>query len=167
MAAADLEELLHPSGETSARFLVLALAVTPLTLLAPSSKLLVWLRKQRRAIGLAAFGYATLHLLFYLFALGDVAVILDELGLTGIWTGWVALALLVPLAVTSNDASMRALRRNWKRLQRLVYPAALLTLFHWIAVHGDFAAALAHFVPLAILEALRIFRQYNPVAGTA
>jgi sulfoxide reductase heme-binding subunit YedZ len=53
---------------------------------------------------------------------------------------------------------MRLLRAGWKRLQRLAYPAALLTLVHWVAIHDGVGAALAHFVPLASLQAYRIHR---------
>jgi hypothetical protein len=60
------------------------------------------------------------------------------------------------LAATSTDAAQAWLKRRWAQLHRLVYPAALLTLVHWIFVHNNLAAALAHFAPLAVLEALRI-----------
>ncbi|MEY3877743.1 MAG: hypothetical protein RLZZ191_1426, partial [Pseudomonadota bacterium] len=75
----------------------------------------------------------------------------------GIWTGWAAMLLFIPLALTSNDASMRALKAGWKRLQRLVYPAALLVLVHWIFIHNNLGPALVHFVPLALLVAARLF----------
>jgi sulfoxide reductase heme-binding subunit YedZ len=159
---ADLEELLHPSGEWSARLLVIALALTPLSLLLPRSRALRWLLARRRAIGVAAFGYAALHTLCYVLAMGSIDDMLAELGATGIWTGWLALLLLVPLAATSNDRSMRVLRGVWKRVQRLAYPAALLTLIHWVAIHGGLGAALAHFVPLAALQAFRLYRLRNP-----
>ena len=50
---------------------------------------------------------------------------------------------------------MRALRRNWKRLQRLVWPAALLTLLHWGLVSYGWVPALVHFLPLIALFGLR------------
>ncbi len=153
---ADLEELLHPTGELSARLLIVALALTPLARLFPASRVVGWLVGQRRAIGLAAFGYAALHMVFYLVAMGSLDDMLAELGATGIWTGWAALLLLLPLALTSNAAAMRALGRSWKRLQRLAYPAALLTLAHWVLVHNGLAEALCHFVPLALLELTRL-----------
>lgn len=153
---ADFEELLHPSGETSARLLVVALALTPLARLLPGRNWLRWLMGQRRAIGVAAFGYAALHTAFYIIAMGTLDDMLAEIGAKGIWTGWLALALLLPLALTSNAAAMRALGRGWKRLQRLAYPAALLTFAHWVFVHNGLTGALLHFVPLALLEAKRL-----------
>lgn len=155
---ADLEELLHPSGEWSARLLVVALILTPLSVVLPKSRLLRWLLARRRAFGVAAFGYAALHALFYVLTMGNLGDMLAELGATGIWTGWLALLVMLPLAATSNDASMRALRAGWKRLQRLAYAAAVLTLVHWITIHDGLGAALAYFVPLALLQLYRIAR---------
>jgi sulfoxide reductase heme-binding subunit YedZ len=65
--------------------------------------------------------------------------------------------MMVP-AVLSNDPSMQALKAQWKRLQRLVYPAAVLTLLHWIWVHNNLGPALVHFIPLALIVALRAFK---------
>lgn len=160
---ADLEALLHPSGELAARLLIVALAVTPLVRLFPGARWVGWLQRQRRAIGLAAFGYALLHTLLYLGAMGNLGDMLAEFAARGIWTGWVALLLMLPLALTSNAAAVRALGRAWKRLQRLIYPAALLTLLHWVWVHNGMTAALLHFVPLALLELTRLLpRDFLP-----
>lgn len=152
---ADLEELLHPSGEWSARLMVVALLLTPLARLLPGSGVVRWLLARRRAFGVAAFGYALLHALFYVVAMGNLDDMLAELGATGIWTGWLAFAVMLPLGLTSNDAAMRALRAGWKRLQRLAYAAAVLTLVHWVTIHDGFGAALVHFVPLALLQLTR------------
>jgi sulfoxide reductase heme-binding subunit YedZ len=116
--------------------------------------------KRRRSFGLAAFGYAILHLLFYIIDMEALEPILVEFWAPGIWTGWAALLVFVPLAITSNNASMRRLKQGWKRLQRLAYIAALLTLAHWLLIHDGFAGAMAHFVPLLILELLRIIIIY-------
>jgi DMSO/TMAO reductase YedYZ heme-binding membrane subunit len=55
------------------------------------------------------------------------------------------------------QSSFRLLNR-WKQLQRFVYPAALLTLLHWIFVHNDFGPALVNFAPLAALEIYRVWK---------
>lgn len=151
------DELTGPSGEWAARFLILALALTPLARLLPGHAALRWLVARRRAIGVAAFLYSALHLAFYAIDMETLAAMLDELGLSGIWTGWIALLLMVPLALTSSDAAMRALGRGWKRLQRLAYPAALFTLAHWAIVHNGLAEALLWFAPLAVLQLTRLF----------
>ena len=77
------------------------------------------------------------------------------------------LVLLVPLALTSSDAAMHALGRNWKRVQRLAYPAAVLTLVHWLAIHDGVLVALLHFAPLALLELIRVYRRRIPATATA
>ena len=153
-----LEDLLHPTGLWSARLLIVALMLTPLAMLFPRARAVKWLVRHRRAFGVAAFAYAALHLLVYVLAMETVRAMLDEVGATGIWTGWLAFLCLVPLALTSNDAAMRTLRRTWKRLQRLAYPAALLTLLHWLFVHDGFTEALLHFAPLVALQIYRLAR---------
>ena len=149
-------DLLHPTGEWSARFIILALMVTPLRQLWPQARAVRFLARHRRALGVAAFLYALAHTAAYVADMGNLADMLAELGAPAIWTGWAALLILVPLGLTSNDAAMRALRSGWKRLQRLAYPAAILTLIHWALVHDGLTAALLHFVPLVLLQAVRV-----------
>lgn len=155
-------DLLHPSGEWSARFIILALMVTPLRQLLPRSRAVTFLARHRRALGVAAFLYALAHTIAYVLDMETVAAMLAEIGAPAIWTGWIALALLIPLGLTSNDRAIRALKAGWKRLQRLAYPAAILTLVHWALVHDGLTAALLHFVPLAMLQAWRVARHLRP-----
>ncbi len=148
-------DMLHPTGEFSARFMILALIITPLSVIFGNRRWIGWLMKRRRSFGLAAFGYGMLHLVFYVIDMEALKPILAEFWAPGIWTGWAALILFVPLAITSNNASMRWLKQGWKRLQRLVYVAALLTLAHWLLIHDGVSGALVHFIPLLLLELLR------------
>jgi methionine sulfoxide reductase heme-binding subunit len=150
-------DMLHPTGEWSARLMIFAMILSPLLSLIGPRPWLNWLVRRRRALGVAAFAYAVLHLVFYLIDMGNLDDILDEFWALGIWTGWAAMLLFVPLAFTSNDASVRALKASWKRLQRLVYPAAVLVLVHWIFIHDNLGPALVHFIPLAALVAARYF----------
>jgi sulfoxide reductase heme-binding subunit YedZ len=150
-------DLLHPSGEWSARLIILALMLTPLSAIFRGRRWVAWLVRRRRAFGVAGFGYALLHLFFYVRDMETVENVLAEIGALGIWTGWAAFLLFLPLAVTSNDASMRALKRGWKQVQRLAYPAAVLTLVHWMFAHDNVVAGLVNFAPLALLQAWRIF----------
>lgn len=151
-------ELLHPTGEFSARLMIVAMMLGPLVALLGPKPWLGWLVKRRRYFGVAAFGYALLHLVFYVIDMETVADMLAEIGALGIWTGWLAMLLFVPLALTSNNAAMRALKAGWKKLQRLVYPTAILVLVHWIFVHNNLGPALVHFIPLTLLIAVRVFR---------
>lgn len=154
----NLRGVLHPSGEFSARFMILAMVLTPLVLLAPQVRAFRWLMARRRAIGVAAFFYGALHTLAYLMREGTLAKVLAELQQAGIWTGWVAFIIFIALAATSNETSLRWLGRSWKTLQRFVYPAAVLTLAHWLLVSHEIGGAIVHFAPLALLEVYRIGR---------
>ena len=114
LAEGSLRGVLHPSGEFSARFMIIAMMLTPLVMLAPNVRAFRWLMARRRAIGVAAFAYAALHTLAYVLREGTLAKIIAELPQPGIWTGWLAFILFVILAVTSNDASLRWLKTSWK-----------------------------------------------------
>jgi len=155
------EFLLHPTGEFAARFLIIAMILTPLRLLFPGSGLLRWMMKRRRYFGVAAFFYAAFHTLLYIVDMGSLRAILAEFSALGIWTGWLAMMIFVPLAITSSDGFVRRMGPAWKTLQRAVYVAALATLLHWIFVHNNLGPALVHFVPLALLEAYRIWRKFR------
>lgn len=155
----DSMDMLHPTGEWAARLMIIAIALAPLLSLIGPRRWLGWLIARRRAIGVAAFGYALLHLIFYLIDMGNLDDILAEFLAPGIWTGWAAFALMLVPAGLSNNASMRLLKAGWKRLQRLVYPAALLTLLHWIWVHNSLTGALVHFVPLGLLLIARFLKK--------
>ena len=103
-------DMLHPTGEFSARFMIIALMISPLSVIFGNRRWIGWLLKRRRSFGLAAFGYAVLHLIFYIIDMEALEPILAEFFAPGIWTGWAALALFLPLALTSNNASMRWLK---------------------------------------------------------
>ena len=155
-------DLLHPTGEWSARLMIVAMLLSPIVAIFGQRPWLNWLVRRRRALGVAAFAYAVLHLIFYIIDMGNLPDMLAEFWALGIWTGWAAMLLFVPLALTSNDASMRALRAGWKRLQRLVYPTAVLVLVHWIFIDNDLVPALIHFIPLTLLIAVRFFLSPKP-----
>jgi sulfoxide reductase heme-binding subunit YedZ len=118
-------------GLWALRFLIVALAITPLRRLGGPS-LIRW----RRAIGLLGFYYAAMHLSVYL--------VLDQgLNLAAIWAdivkrpyitiGMTAFTILVPLAVTSNGPMIRRLGAAlWQRLHRLVYLATALAALHFL-----------------------------------
>ena len=150
--------LLHPTGEFSARFMIIAMILTPMRMLFPGSGFWRWMMKRRRYFGVAAFAYAAFHTVLYIIDLGTLRAVLGEFFLFGIWTGWLAMFIFIPLAVTSNDYYVRRMGPRWKKLQRWVYPAAVATLLHWMFVHNDFGPALVHFVPLAALETYRIWK---------
>lgn len=151
-------ELVHASGETAARLLIVTMAATPLCLMFPGARLPRWLLLNRRYLGVASFAYALLHTVTYLERKGDLAAIIDEALEIGMATGWVAMVLMLLLAVTSNDTSVRLLRKAWKSLHRWVYPAAVLTYLHWVLSAFDPMGAWIHFGVLALLEGYRIWK---------
>ena len=135
------------------------LAVTPLRLVFKRSGLTLWLMRRRREIGVASFGYAALHTAIYLVRKGSPEYVLAEFTTPYMLAGWAALALFVPLALTSNDVSVRLMKRGWKRLHRLVYPAAVLTFLHWVWSAFDPTTAWIHVGILAAIEIVRIALQ--------
>ncbi|XYK79017.1 MAG: sulfite oxidase heme-binding subunit YedZ [Labrenzia sp.] len=154
-----IQALLHPTGEFSARFMIITMMITPLTMLLRGWRGPIWLRKRRRYLGVAAFLYAALHAGLYLVDEGKIAFTSAELSKTYIWSGWLAFLIFVPLAVTSTDGWVRRLGPRWKVLQRTIYAAAVLTLLHWASLHdwGGIGLALVHFLPLGVLEAYRLW----------
>jgi sulfoxide reductase heme-binding subunit YedZ len=163
VGARDAMDMLHPTGEWSARLLIVALAITPLRGLTRGAAWVRWLAARRRWIGVAAFLYALAHLVFYVIDMGSLDMILGEALLLGIWTGWAAFFAMLAMALTSNDAAMRWLQAGWKRLQRLAYPAAVLTLVHWLVVHDGLVSALLHAAPLVLLELHRLIQNTRKV----
>lgn len=152
-------KLLHPSGEMAVRLMVLAMLPGPLAdAFKPNRFLRGWLAI-RRNLGVAAFAYALLHLLFYVIDMAMLSAIIDELTIASIWTGWLALALMIPPAAISFDAAMRALGRRWKAIQRLVYAALSLTLVHWLLLDWHWQPAAIHLAPLIIAWLLRAWKR--------
>lgn len=154
-----VHNLLEPSGEASARLLVLALCATPLSMLWPGwwgSRLLI---RNRRAIGVASFLYGCLHLVVYFATEGSFAMVVRQLGWTYILLGWLAFVAMVPLALTSTNMSMRRLGKNWKRLHRLAYLAAVATYLHWVAIYGGsiLVNVTLNFLPVILLTGYRIW----------
>lgn len=149
------------SGDWAAWLLMAALGVTPLRLTWRKSPFVIWLMRRRRDIGVASFAYAAAHTAIYIADKASSAEVLEQAGEPDLLAGWLALALFVPLAATSNDIAVRALKRSWKRLHRLVYPAAVLAFAHWALTAFDPTMAYIHIAILAAIEAARIALQWR------
>jgi sulfoxide reductase heme-binding subunit YedZ len=154
-------EYLHWTGELAAQLLIVTLAVTPLRLAFPEARWVRWLMVRRRYLGIATFQYSFLHAVAYLGREASLQPVVDDALTLAIGTGWIALAIFVLLAVTSNDASVRLLRRGWKRLHRTVYLAAALTFAHWILTAFDPLAGAAHLGMLALLQGFRLWKKHS------
>lgn len=130
LSANPIDDITDATGTWTLRLVLITLAMTPLRRLTGWK----WPLRLRRMLGLFAFFYASLHLMTYLwfdqFFLWS-EILADIVERPFITLGMTAYALLLPLALTSNQASQRWLRRGWKRLHRLIYPIALLGVIHY------------------------------------
>jgi sulfoxide reductase heme-binding subunit YedZ len=165
LGADPMKVLERSLGLWALKFLVACLAITPLRRLTGISLL-----RYRRAIGLLAFFYACLHLTTYM--------VLDQgLALAAIWAdivkrpyitiGMAAFLILLPLAVTSNNAMVRRLGGPaWQRLHRWVYLAAALAAVHFIMVVKAWPPEpLVYAAIIAVLLAFRLFARRARTVG--
>ncbi|MDP3897704.1 MAG: ferric reductase-like transmembrane domain-containing protein [Mesorhizobium sp.] len=150
-------QAIRPTGEFGAMLLIAALAISPLQTILPNAAWVAWLRHRRRDIGLAAFLYTLLHLIVFSASIGRLDWIVQGIAFASMWTGWLAFGLLAAVAAISNEGAMRRLGPWWKRVQRLAYPAALLTLAHWLLLTRSPVEGLLYFAPLTLLQALRVW----------
>lgn len=119
----------HATGDWAIVFLLVSLALTPARAVFDWSPLI----HIRRWVGVAAALYATAHLLIYVLdQKWNLIVVATEIVKRFYLTiGFVALLALVALAITSTNGWQKRLKRNWKRLHWLVYPAVALALLHF------------------------------------
>jgi methionine sulfoxide reductase heme-binding subunit len=112
------------SGKWAVRFLLVCLAMTPLRMV------LGWRSaiKLRKPAGLWAFGFTAVHVIIYLqeTRLTWLTLVSPPFVLLGV----LGLIILSALAITSNHWAMKRLAKNWKRLHRLVYLAAIAVTIH-------------------------------------
>jgi len=151
----------HDTGRIAAWLLLATLLVTPLRQTFRANTVIRWYGTQRRYLGVASFAYALAHVVAYLLR-QEWDIIVEDFAMAGFWTGWLAFAIFLPLAITSNDAAMRLMRRSWKNLHRFAHLAAILTFLHWALTAFDPFTAYCHIAGLALLEAWRLFVAYRP-----
>lgn len=131
LGANPAEALIRATGDWTLRLLCIVLAVTPLRVIGR----LPALARFRRLLGLFAFFYALLHLACY--SLFDMGLEWEDIGRDilkrpFILVGFTASMLMLPLALTSFNAVIKAMGgRRWQMLHRLVYAVALLGLLHF------------------------------------
>ena len=157
LGADPVATALNRLGLLALIFLLASLAATPAKVLFGWT----WPIRLRRMLGLMAFFYAALHLVTY--------VAIDQrFDWPVLWAdvtqrkfmvvGFGAFLLLLPLALTSTDASVRRLGyKRWKALHRLVYLAGVLAVVHFLwRVKLDIRQPLAYAVVLGVLFLVRI-----------
>ncbi len=154
MGVEPIKALEHALGLFALQLAIAGLAVTPLRRLVGLNLL-----KFRRAIGLMTFYYVTLHLLVWL--------VLDVQVLSQIWAdilkrpyvtvGMGAFVLMVPLALSSNNWSVRRLGPAWRKLHKLTYAAVLLGGLHYVMLVKGFQIEPLVYMGLILgLLALRV-----------
>ena len=149
------KELALETGEWSIRFLLLALAMTPLRHLSGRMEF----AQRRRMVGLFALFYASVHFLvwvIFLLGLRWGAILEEVVERPYITIGFASFLILIVLGATSPRVMVRKLGKNWRRLHRLVYVAGVLAIIHlvWI-VRTDLSEALLYG---AILAGLLVWR---------
>jgi sulfoxide reductase heme-binding subunit YedZ len=156
LGADPIATITHRSGDWALRFILIALAVTPLR------RVSGWqvLARFRRVLGLYAFFYASLHFATYLVLdLGGywAQILEDVVKRPYITVGFLAWLGMLPLALTSTQAAMRALGRRWAQLHRLVYVVGILGVLHYLwLVKADLREPLIYAAILTLLLLLRI-----------
>ena len=126
-----IKALEHELGEIALQLLIVGLCVTPLRKYAGLN-----LMKFRRAIGVLAFTYVALHLAVWVVL--DMSLLWQQMW-ADVWKrpyitiGMAGFILLLPLASTSNNLSVRKLgAAGWRKLHKLTYVAVLLGGIHYI-----------------------------------
>jgi sulfoxide reductase heme-binding subunit YedZ len=143
------------TGKTALILLILSLACTPINIIFGFKQVM----RVRRALGLYAFMYASLHFLTFVgldygFDLGLLGQgILDQ---RYVLVGFAAGLLLLPLAITSTQGWQKRLGKNWRRLHRLVYLAGVLAIVHFVWLAKDNREPLRYGAVVALLLIVRI-----------
>jgi methionine sulfoxide reductase heme-binding subunit len=155
--------LLHETGETALALLLITLSVTPFRRIFKINRIQI----VRRMLGVWSFTYALLHLSIYLvfdqlcysWATCDFATIWEDIVKRKfIFAGQFAFLILFLLAMTSTSGWVRRLKKNWQRLHRLVYVAAIAGIVHFIWIQkSDISRPLRWAAVLAVLLALRVY----------
>jgi sulfoxide reductase heme-binding subunit YedZ len=157
LTADPIAEVMNELGLAALVLLFMSLACTPARHLLGWT----WPIRIRRDLGLLAFLYAVLHFMVYLLLDQGVdlgAIVADIVKRPFITVGFVALVLLVPVAITSPKSSVRQLGfARWKRIHQLVYVSGVLAAIHFIwRVKIDVTQPLVYAAVLAVLFAVRV-----------
>lgn len=151
-----IREIEHRLGRTALYFLVAGIAVTPLLRLTGIS-----LMRFRRALGVLCFAYAVPHVLAWVVM--DMGLLWGQMARDIVKRpyllfGMLSFVLLLPLALSSNDWSIRKLGgKAWRNLHKAVYVAAPLAALHWLwAVKVNEPTPLFWLAAILSLLALRL-----------
>ena len=158
LGANPVEKIQDTLGQWGLRMLLITLAVTPLRDWFNAA----WLIQLRRMLGVFAFFYVLMHFLTWLILDQDLywAGILPDIARRPFITiGFLALLMLIPLAVTSTNGMMRRLGRRWKTLHRLIYLIVLLGIWHYYwQVKADVREPLIYLGVALVLLGWRVWK---------
>jgi len=104
-------------------------------------KVVTWLLQNRRIV------YLLKEPLFIIF---------QEFIEIGVLAGWIAFIIWIPLAITSNNKSVKRLKKKWKSIQIWTYPAAIFVVLHWGLIHNHWRSVLFFFTPVLLLQMYRV-----------
>lgn len=158
-----IQELEQRTGRHAITLLVLSLACTPLNTIFKWPELI----KRRRALGLYAFLYATIHVLIFVhldYGLAWSLIVETIVQKPYIIVGVLSFLMLIPLAFTSFNIWKRRLKKNWKRLHQTIYIIAPLVVLHYawgkkgdfFALRGEIILPLIYGLVVVLLLILRI-----------
>jgi sulfoxide reductase heme-binding subunit YedZ len=155
LGANPIQVITWSTGTWTLVFLMLTLAITPARKLTRQ----YWLIQFRRMLGLFAFFYGCLHFTTYIWLdqfFDWHSVVKDVYKRPFITVGFTAFVLLIPLALTSTQRSIRWLGKRWAALHRLIYATAVLGVIHYIwLVKADLRKPITY---AAILSVLLLYR---------
>lgn len=165
LGANPVEAVLDRFGNWGLRFVMIALAVTPLRQLTGRA----WLLRFRRMLGLFAFFYVLMHFLTWLVLDQGllVSAIVEDIAVRPFITlGFTALLLLTAMAVTSTNGMRRRLGRRWQQLHYSVYAVGVLGVWHfWWQVKLDIREPLVYAVILGVLLGYRYWHRHRRTPG--
>ena len=163
MTANPIQAVEQRLGRVAVYFLIASLACTPIVTLTGWREPI----KRRRALGLYAFLYASLHFIVfagldYGFDIQQIAKLISEK--TFILLGITAGLILLALAVTSFTWWMRRMGKGWQNLHRTIYLGGIIVIIHYAmarkanisSLSGDIIQPLIIGIILAILLLLRV-----------
>lgn len=167
LGADPIKTATHTTGLWTLRFLLGALAITPLRRIGGFAALAPY----RRTLGLLAFTYCTLHLLTYgvLDLWGEWGTLLADIAKRPyITVGFTGFLCMLPLAVTSTRAWIKRLGKRWVQLHRLAYVAGVCGCVHFLwLVKKDIREPLIYLAIFGALMAARLFLRFRPGSAAA
>ncbi|MDP2932426.1 MAG: protein-methionine-sulfoxide reductase heme-binding subunit MsrQ [Chloroflexota bacterium] len=158
LTANPIREIQLRTGKSTLTLLVLTLACRPIYTIFGLKQAL----QLRRLLGLYTFGYASLHFLNFVgvdYEFNFALIWADIANKRFVIVGFITFLILLALAVTSTGEWERRLGKNWTRLHRLIYAAALLAALHFIwQTKADFRVPFIYSGVVVLLLILRIPR---------